>query len=91
MCRVLVIERTGRHAWLAAPVNPRAKEITKLIAQIKQSWLEGGCVYGYRNITKERLASPLLQCHYTFLRRIADGKKYTKIHLVINFQLPKSL
>jgi putative transposase len=50
MCRVLEIERTGFYAWLAEPVSPRAKDNAELIAQIKQYWLESGCIYGYRNI-----------------------------------------
>lgn len=53
MCRVLEIERTGFYAWLAEPVSPRAKDNAELIAQIKQYWLESGCIYGYRNITKD--------------------------------------
>ncbi|MSR12792.1 MAG: transposase [Gammaproteobacteria bacterium] len=53
MCRVLDIERTGFYAWLAEPLSPRARDNVKLTDQIKQFWLESGCVYGYRNITKD--------------------------------------
>ena len=53
MCRAPEIERTEFYVWLAEPLSPRAKDNAELIAQIKQYWLESGCVYGYRNITKD--------------------------------------
>jgi putative transposase len=53
MCRILDIERTGFYAWLAEPVSPRALDNVRLTGQIKQYWLESGCVYGYRKITKD--------------------------------------
>jgi putative transposase len=53
MCRVLEIERSGFYAWQAEPHSPRARENEVLTGQIKQYWLESGCVYGYRNITTD--------------------------------------
>lgn len=53
MCRVLDIERSGFYAWLKTPQSPRARHNEWLTGQIKQHWLESGCVYGYRNITMD--------------------------------------
>jgi putative transposase len=53
MCRVLGIERSGFYAWLQAPQSPRARHNEWLTGQIKQYWLESGCVYGYRNIAMD--------------------------------------
>ena len=53
MCRVLEVERSGFYAWLAEPLSPRAVDNARLTGQIKQYWLESGCVYGYRNITRD--------------------------------------
>ncbi len=50
MCRVLGVHPSGFYAWLAQPESPRAIEDRRLLALIKQSWLESGCVYGYRKI-----------------------------------------
>jgi putative transposase len=55
MCRVLEIERTGFYAWLENPLSNRARENAVLTGQIKQFWLESGCSYGYRNITRDLL------------------------------------
>jgi putative transposase len=53
LCRVLDIERSGFYAWLKSPKSPRARQNEWLTGQIKHHWLESGCVYGYRNITKD--------------------------------------
>ena len=50
MCRVFGVERSGFYAWLKMPSSPRAKDNQRLTGLIKQSWLESGCVYGYRKI-----------------------------------------
>lgn len=50
MCRVLAVHRSGFHAWLNRPKSPRQVEDERLLAKVKQFWLESGCVYGYRNI-----------------------------------------
>lgn len=50
MCRVLGVQRSGFYAWLKTPSSPRAKDNERLTGLIKQSWLESGCVYGYRKI-----------------------------------------
>ena len=46
MSRVLDVERTGFYAWLSEPQSPRALDNIRLTGQIKQYWLESGCVYG---------------------------------------------
>lgn len=53
MCQTLEIQRSGFYAWLKQPKSARAVEDDRLIRLVKHSWLESGCVYGYRNITKD--------------------------------------
>ncbi len=50
MCRVLGVHPSGYYAWLETPESPRAIEDRRLLVLIKESWLESGCVYGYRKI-----------------------------------------
>jgi len=50
MCRVLRVQRSGYYAWLKQPESYRVIEDRRLLGLIKQSWLESGCVYGYRKI-----------------------------------------
>jgi len=50
MCRVLKVHRSGYYVWLKAPLSKRGKDDRRLTGLIKQSWLESGCVYGYRKI-----------------------------------------
>jgi putative transposase len=50
MCRALRVQRSGYYAWLKQPESVRAIEDRRLLGLIKQSWLESGCVYGYRKI-----------------------------------------
>jgi putative transposase len=50
MCRVLRVHHSGFYAWLKSPLSPRGKEDQRLTSLIKQSWIESGCVYGYRKI-----------------------------------------
>lgn len=51
MCRVLDVERSGFYAWLTEPFSQRHYEDQRLLLKIKESWMESGFVYGYRNIT----------------------------------------
>lgn len=37
----------------AEPESDRAKEDRRLLVHIKQSWLESGAVYGYRNVSDD--------------------------------------
>ena len=50
MCRVLKVHRSGYYAWLKIPLSKRGQDDNRLTGLIKQSWLESGCVYGYRKI-----------------------------------------
>ena len=50
MCRVLKVHNSGFYAWLKSPLSERGKDDLRLAGLIKQSWLESGCVYGYRKI-----------------------------------------
>ena len=50
MCQTLKIQRSGFYAWLKQPKSARAIEDDRLIGLVKHSWLESGCVYGYRKI-----------------------------------------
>lgn len=53
MCKALRIQRSGFYAWMKQPMPDRAKEDSRLPGLIKQSWLESGCVYGYRKVKSD--------------------------------------
>jgi putative transposase len=53
MCETLSIQRSGFYAWLNQPKSKRQAEDERLIGLIKHSWLESGCVYGYRKVTSD--------------------------------------
>lgn len=50
LCRVMQVHPSGYYAWLKNPYSKRHHENQRLLGLIKQSWLESGCVYGYRKI-----------------------------------------
>ncbi|MCE9902957.1 IS3 family transposase [Hafnia paralvei] len=50
LCRVLDVHLSGFYAWLQQPHSQRHQADLRLTGQIKQFWLESGCVYGYRKI-----------------------------------------
>ncbi|MDM3002523.1 IS3 family transposase [Citrobacter sp. CK188] len=50
LCRVLNVHPSGFYTWLQQPHSPRHQADLRLTGQIKQFWLESGCVYGYRKI-----------------------------------------
>ncbi|EJY6008214.1 IS3 family transposase [Salmonella enterica] len=50
LCRVLDVHPSGFYAWLQQPHSQREQANQMLTGQIKQFWLESGCVYGYRKI-----------------------------------------
>ncbi|MCP1440480.1 putative transposase [Erwinia persicina] len=47
---MLDVHPSGFYAWLQQPHSPRHQADLGLTGQIKQFWLESGCVYGYRKI-----------------------------------------
>ncbi|MES1555547.1 IS3 family transposase [Escherichia coli] len=50
LCRVLDVHPSGFYAWLQQPHSQRHQADLRLTGQIKQFWLESGCVYGYLKI-----------------------------------------
>ncbi|EKP4477063.1 IS3 family transposase [Cronobacter dublinensis] len=50
LCRVLDVHPSGFYAWFKQPYSQRHQSDLRLTGQIKQFWLESGCVYGYRKI-----------------------------------------
>ncbi len=50
MCRVLGVHASGFYRWLRAGLSGQALRARHLTGRIKQSWLESGCVYGYRKV-----------------------------------------
>ncbi|MGR5002062.1 IS3 family transposase [Vibrio celticus] len=53
MCQVLNIDRSGYYVWLKNPDSQRTIEDRRLLGLIKHSWLESGCVYGYRKVHRD--------------------------------------
>ena len=53
MCESLSIQRSGFYAWVDKPKSKRQLEDERLMGLIKHSWLESGCVYGYRKVTSD--------------------------------------
>ncbi|EZJ27939.1 HTH-like domain protein [Escherichia coli 1-392-07_S4_C2] len=47
---MLDVHSSGFYAWLQQPHSQRHQADLRLTGQIKQFWLESGCVYGYRKI-----------------------------------------
>ena len=56
MCRVLKVHVSGFYAWLKNGLSSQAKRRRRLTRLVKQSWLESGCVYGYRKIHHDLLS-----------------------------------
>ena len=50
LCRVMKVHPSGYYAWLKQPHSKRHYDSQRLLGLIKQSWLESGCVYGYRKV-----------------------------------------
>ncbi|EMQ3918533.1 IS3 family transposase [Klebsiella pneumoniae] len=50
LCRVLDVHPSGFYAWFKQPYSQRHQVDLRLTGQIKQFWLESGCIYGYRKI-----------------------------------------
>ncbi|WP_080930684.1 IS3 family transposase, partial [Klebsiella variicola] len=61
-CRVLDVHPSGFYVWLQEPHSQRRHQADQMLTgQIKQFWLESGCVYGYRKIHLD-LRDTGLQC-----------------------------
>ena len=50
MCEALKVHLSGFCQWLQQPSSPHLVEDRRLLGLIEQSWLETGCVYGYRKV-----------------------------------------
>ena len=50
LCQAAGVHRSGFYAWLKQPKSKHMIEDQRLLGAIKQSWLESGCVYGYRKV-----------------------------------------
>ncbi|EBR0439094.1 IS3 family transposase [Salmonella enterica subsp. enterica serovar Thompson] len=50
LCRVLDVHPSGFYTWFKQPYSQRHQVDLRLTGQIKQFWLESGCVYGYRKL-----------------------------------------
>lgn len=44
------VHRSGYYAWSKQPKSARQQEDERLSGLIKQSWIESGCIYGYRKV-----------------------------------------
>jgi len=78
MCRALDVHRSGFYQWLDGPSGPRAQEDAVLTGQIKQSWIESGFAYGYRNITLD-------------LRELGYGCSKNRVHRLMKVAGIRSL
>ena len=47
LCKVLSVHPSGFYAWQHNPESARTADDRRLLGHVKQSWLEGGSVYGY--------------------------------------------
>ncbi|SUG49753.1 transposase IS3 [Salmonella enterica subsp. arizonae] len=71
LCRVLNVHPSGFYAWLQQPHSQRHQVDRRLTGQIKQFWLESGCVYGYRKIHLD-LRDSGQQCGVNRVWRLRD-------------------
>ena len=53
LCKMMGVHPSGFYVWCLQPESKRAKEDERLLGHIKQSWLEGGAVYGYRKVSDD--------------------------------------
>ncbi|MCU6274021.1 IS3 family transposase [Morganella morganii] len=71
LCRVLDVHPSGFYAWFKQPYSQRHQVDLRLTGQIKQFWLESGCVYGYRKIHLD-LRDSGQQCGVNRVWRLMD-------------------
>lgn len=68
---MLKVHHSGFYGWVKKPLSKRAKEDSRLTGLIKQAWLEGGCVYGYRKLHDD-LRSAGETCSANRVARLAN-------------------
>lgn len=64
------VHPSGYYAWRNIPKSKRQKENERLTGQLKQFWLESGCVYGYRKLHRD-LRDSGEQCGINRVYRLA--------------------
>jgi putative transposase len=50
LCHAMSVHHSGYYAWKSQPKSARQLDDERVLGLIKQSWLESGCVYGYRKV-----------------------------------------
>ncbi|EPJ7771843.1 IS3 family transposase [Enterobacter hormaechei] len=86
LCRVLDVHPSGFYAWLQQPHSQRHQADLRLTGQIKQFWLESGCVYGYRKIHLD-LRDSGQQCG---VNRVWRLMKRVGIKAQVGYQSPRA-
>ncbi|HDR2470316.1 TPA: IS3 family transposase [Klebsiella pneumoniae] len=86
LCRVLDVHPSGFYAWLQQPHSQRHRADLRLTGQIKQFWLESGCVYGYRKIHLD-LRDSGQQCG---VNRVWRLMKRVGIKAQVGYQSPRA-
>ncbi|WP_096917508.1 IS3 family transposase [Escherichia coli] len=87
LCRVLDVHPSGFYAWLQQPHSQRHQAGLRLTGQIKQFWLESGCVYGYRKIHLD-LRDSGQQCG---VNRVWRLMKRVGIKAQVGYRSPRAL
>ncbi|WP_105608967.1 IS3 family transposase [Cronobacter sakazakii] len=86
LCRVLDVHPSGFYAWLRQPHSRRYHADLKLTGQIKQFWLESGCVYGYRKLHLD-LRDTGYQCGVNKVRQLM---KRVGIKAQVGYRSPRA-
>ncbi|UOZ12534.1 IS3 family transposase [Enterobacter roggenkampii] len=86
LCRVLDVHPSGFYAWLQQPHSQRHQADLRLTGQIKQFWLESGCVYGYRKIHLD-LRDSGQQCG---VNRVWRLMKRVGIKAQVGYRIPRA-
>ncbi|TBL82815.1 IS3 family transposase [Hafnia alvei] len=86
LCRVLNVHPSGFYTWLQQPHSPRHQADLRLTGQIKQFWLESGCVYGYRKIHLD-LRDSGQQCG---INRVWRLMKRAGIKALVGYRSPRA-
>lgn len=87
MCRVLQVSRAGFYAWLQCPVSDRAKDDSRLLELIRNSYAASHGVYGAR-----RVFGDLREAGETCgLHRVERFMQRHKIRAVRGYKKPRSI
>ncbi|WP_410706723.1 IS3 family transposase [Citrobacter braakii] len=86
LCRILNVHPSGFYTWLQQPHSLRLQADLRLTGQIKQFWLESGCVYGYRKIHLD-LRDSGQQCG---INRVWRLMKHAGIKAQVGYRSPRA-